>query len=167
MNRLREELLLRLRALPARRPPALRRSLRDDWLYATDLPQAADRESVRLFLEAVRGAGWRAEELDGWIELDQRLDRPPENWQPGPLGPETACCLSLLARQHPDREGGDGAETREAAARAVRKLMKAGEDGGAAWEKACGEVHREWAARLRERKCIPEMDAGFLIRREK
>ena len=147
MNRLREELLLRLRALPARRPPALRRSLRDDWLYATDLPQAADRESVRLFLEAVRGAGWRAEELDGWIELDQRLDRPPENWQPGPLGLETACCLSLLARQHPDREGGEA--------------------GGATWEKACGEVHREWAARLRERKCIPEMDAGFLIRREK
>ena len=161
MNQLREDLNRMLRDCPARRPAALRRSLRDDRLYAADLPRAADGEAVSAFLDRVREAGWQAEIRDGWIELDRPLERPPAGWIPGRPGPETECCLSLLERAHPDREGTDPREAEAAAARAVRRLIKAGEAGGAAWEDTCRDLHREWAERLREGKAIPPVDTGF------
>ena len=76
MNALREELNRALESLSAPRRPALRRSLREDALYATDLPAAAP-ESVPLFLRTVREKGWTAAERNGWIDLDQVPETPP------------------------------------------------------------------------------------------
>jgi len=161
MNQLREELNRMIRECPARRPAAIRRSLREDRLYATDLPRAADGEAVKAFLKRVREAGWQAEIRDGWIELDKALTHPPAGWAPGAPGPQSGCCLSLLEREHPERDGTDRREAEEAAARAIRRLIKAGEAGGTAWEDTCRDLHREWAERLREGKAIPPVKTSF------
>ena len=166
MNRLREELDRILRECPAQRPPALRRSLSEDWLYAADLPRAAGEETVQTFLERVRAAGWRAELREGWIELDRRVTAPPAGWHPGDSGPETACCLSLLKRDRPARGNESPEEAEKAAARAERLLLKAGEAGGNTWEEACGRLHREWAVRLREGKEIPPVNPRFFEQKE-
>ena len=166
MNRLREELNRLLAGIPTRRPAALRRSLREDWLYATDLVRAGGEAAAGQFLASAREAGWQAEIRDGWIELDKPVVSPPEGWAPGRPGPETMRCLSLTTRKHPNREDPGGQDAAGAKARAIRLLIKAGEAGDAAWEDACEMLHREWAGRLRERKTIPLVDAGFLIRKE-
>ena len=49
MNELRQELMQLLSGTESSRPAALRRSLREDFLYATDLPQAAGDSDVAAF----------------------------------------------------------------------------------------------------------------------
>ena len=85
------------------RPPALRRSLRGDMLYATDLPCVADAEQTARFRRRAEEAGWRTESAEGWILLDRIPEFPPAGGFRGPFGPEAQCCASLL-RRHPDRE---------------------------------------------------------------
>jgi len=155
MNALREELSRALESLSAPRHPALRRSLREDALYATDLPAAAP-EAVPLFLRTVREKGWTAAERNGWIDLDQVPETPPAGWKPGKPGPETACCLSLLRRRKP---AGNGAP--EETGRVIRKLIKAGEENGENWEAVCAGLHREWAVRLRTGRGIPPVPEAF------
>ena len=166
MNQLRKELNQILGALPVRRPAVLRRSRREEWLYTTDLPLAADQEPVDLFLSLVREAGWHAEIYNGWLELDRQLIQPPNGWIPGKPGAETECCLSLLRRKHPKRKEPDPEDAEKAAARNIRRLIKAGESGNSEWEGACAAIHREWAVRLREGRDIPPVDTGFLIKEE-
>ena len=135
------------------RPPALRRSLRGDMLYATDLPCVADAEQTAQFLRRAEEAGWRTESAEGWILLDRIPEFPPAGGFRGPFGPEAQCCASLL-RRHPDRETAKGTDER-------RILSKAGEEGPEAYERACGLLHREWAALLREGERLPNINQLF------
>ena len=123
MNNMRQEIRTIIEGTDSSRPAALRRCRREDWLYATDLPQAASGEAVDAFLRMMESSGWRAR-------------------------PEARCCLSLLQR-HPDRKGNAG--------HAIRMLLKAGEEGPDAYERACGVLHREWAASLRKGEVLPGM----------
>ena len=148
MNKLRQEIRTILDGMDTSRPAALRRCRRDDWLYATDLPQTASEETAGVFLRTVESNGWRTRKEAGWILLDRIPEIPLEGFFPGPFGPEARCCLNLL-RRHPDRKGN--------ADHAVRILLKAGEEGPDAYERACGILHREWAASLRKGETLPGM----------
>ena len=59
MNKLRQELKSILGEIVTLRPAALRRSLREDYLYATDLPQIADESAIADFRTRAESAGWR------------------------------------------------------------------------------------------------------------
>ena len=144
MNAWRKELNDLLSAADSRRPPALRRSLTEKYLYA---------ESVQSFLEAAESAGWSAAECRGWIELDRFAAEPPEGGLPDVSGPEAACCLSLLRRHRRDTAPSDG--------RSERMLIKAGEEGPDAYERICAALHASWAESLRNRRGIPAVSDIF------
>ena len=148
MNRLRRELYGLLARTDCRRPPALRRSPREDALYATDLPQAADEDAVREFTGRAERAGWRTETGEGWIRLDYTGEIRAAEAFPGETGPEGHCCAELLRRHPAGRRNGD---------RERRMLVKAGEEGAAAYEKTCAALHREWAAALRRGEPLPDL----------
>ena len=147
---LRETLRQLLDEVCCTRPPALRRSGEEDWLFATDLPQAASPEAVEAFRRAAEEADWRIGERPGWLLLDHDVI-PPEGTFGASAEGETGCCLSLLLR-HP---GGSSTEKER------RALYKASEqrDGlprlMAAW-------HRDWAERLRRGEALPA-DLGCWI----
>ncbi|MBR6164526.1 MAG: hypothetical protein IKQ45_01205 [Clostridia bacterium] len=153
MNKLREELQEMLRKAGGSRPAVLRRSRRDDYLYATDLPLAAGKTTADAFIRTAEKAGWRTEVIDGWIQLDRESPRPPEGGFRGPYGPEAGCCASLLCR-HAKSGGNPGSPER-------RRLIKAGEEGAEAYEKACAAIHREWAEALRRGECLPDLDEEY------
>ena len=153
MNELREETLALISRFRTARPAVLRRSLREDALYATDLPQAADAEAADAFCRMAEEAGWKAETDKGWILLDRIPEEPPRNGFQGPYGPRAKCCASLLKRHHGEH-GPDGERER-------RMLLKAGEEGAEASEKACSRLHREWAEALREDKGLPRIRIEF------
>lgn len=135
---LRRRVRLILSGAEASRPPALRRALGDDAIFACDLPLCApEAETVRI-AALLEKEGWRVRRRDGWLLLDCPL--PP---LPLPEGLEAAACASLL-RRHP-----------AGAPEPVwqRRLAKAMETGGT--EQACRELHRELAVRLREKKPLP------------
>ena len=148
MNKLRAELQSLLSETECIRPAALRRSLREDFLYATDLPQAAGRDAVRGFSSRARRAGWHTEEEDGWIQLEKPGAEPGDTGFGGPFGIEALACGNLL-RRHP--------ENRKDAGREKRLLVKAGEESPEAFEKACAILHREWAAALRQGEALPDL----------
>lgn len=152
-NKLREELLKICGRVKTRRTPAIRRSLRKDYLYATDLPQTAEKQAVADFLRMVCKNGWKASEEDGWIQLDKPVPIPPPGWDSGMKGPEETCCLSILMRHAGRTDPSDG--------RTERQLVKAGETGAAAYEDTCRSIHAEWAERLRNGQKIPDVDPGF------
>ncbi len=146
MNKLRRELNELLADTYSIRPATLRRSLREDFLYATDLPQTADSEAVFSFICKAEAAGWRTADADGWIQLDKCPAEPPE--PPALPGPEARCCAALL-RQHP--------EGRRNSSREKRILIKAAEKGSGARERACAALHREWAENLRKHEGLPDL----------
>ena len=156
MNKLRQELQKLLAGTPYTRTPALRRSLREDFLYASDLPQAADRDAVESFLRKAREAGWHASETEGWIQLDKVPQDPPEF--PGIPGPEAKCCASLL-RRHPG--------PRRTSERERRMLYKAAEESAGARETVCGKLHREWAADLRTHRPLPDVETYWFEKEER
>ena len=146
MNKLRRELNELLADTNGTRPAALRRSLTEDFLYATDLPQTADSETVFCFIRRAEAAGWHTADADGWIQLDKCPADPPE--PPAAPGPEARCCAALL-RQHP--------EGRRNSSREKRILIKAAEKGPEALEQACAALHREWAVNLRRHEGLPDL----------
>ena len=153
INALRKELSALFSRTQPDRTPAVRRSSRDEWLYATDilmLISAAEQE--RLPAELSR-AGWEYTQENSWILLRKDAPEPPEGWYTGGFGPEAACCASLLDR-HPDGRVSD-------AGAAQRSLIKAGEEGGKAYEAACRTLHREWAERLRRKEPLPSLSRGY------
>ena len=155
VNPWREEARRILQSVPCPRPPALRRSRSADWLFATDLPQCAAEAECRAFLCRMREAGWEGEILDGWIQLRKTPPPLPAEWFRGNENEESACLRILMERHPGDEDPG----------RAVWALMKAREEGPAAWEKACRQIHREIALRLRTGDGIPglrirEIEAG-------
>ena len=153
MNKWRQEIREMLSETESIRPAALRRSMLDRFLYATDLPGIASREAVAAFRLKAENAGWTTEENEGWIQLD-RIPKT-QNEEPmfsGPFGPEAHCCFILL-RCHPDRKkNGD---------REKRILLKAGEQGTKAYEKACRNLHCEWAAALRNGESLPDLSTQY------
>ena len=153
INALRKELAALLDDSGARRKPALRRSLREDWLYATDYPVLCSGGMPDTLRDRLEAAGWEMV-LDGeWLQLRKPAAEPPENWYEGSFGPEAACCLSLL-----ERHAGTACGAPEAVQRA---LIKAGEEGGKAYETACAELHREWAERLRHGEPLPAVSRRY------
>ncbi len=153
INALRKELASLLDDSGAQRKPALRRSLREDWLYATDYPALCSGGIPEALRERLEAAGWETA-LDGdWLQLRKPAGEPPEDWHEGSFGPEAACCLSLLQR-HGETAGG--------APEAVQRVViKAGEEGGKAYETACWEIDREWAERLRRGEPLPAVSQRY------
>lgn len=152
-NALRNELAELLAVTPGNRTPAIRRSLHDDWLYATDLPGLHHGSIPQALQEALAGAGWEYMQEGDWLLLRKPAPAPPENWFAGTFGPEAACCLSLL-----DRHGDPYGEPADAV---QRRLIKAGEEGVKAYEDACRAIHREWAEHLRQGKPLPAVSRQY------
>ena len=153
INALRRELSEKLTAVPTDRPPAVRRSRRDEWLYATDIKLLLSGKAMESLLNELAAEGWEWTEEQGWLLLRKPAEEPPDGWYDGAFGPEAACCASLLDR-HPGRPG-------SAAERAQRALIKAGEEGEKAYEAACACLHREWAERLRCGEPLPALSSRY------
>jgi len=153
LNKLREELQKMLDETETVRPAVIRRCRRADYLYATDLPMAADQESVLVFIRRAEKRGWQLEMQAGWILLDRLPDEPPENGFNGPYGPEAKCCASILFR-HPEMQKRNGN-------REKRMLIKAGEENKEIYERTCAIIHREWASSLRQGDALPDLPATF------
>ena len=157
MSELREEIRKILSGAAAARPAALRRSLREDFLYAADLPRIASEAETAAFCQQAEQAGWRTEMDGGWIQLDRIPQSVPANALPAVFGPEAECCLSLLRRHPGNRKNGD---------KEKRLLLKAGEESPRAYEKACRTLHREWAAALRKAEPLPDLPEEFFTKQK-
>lgn len=155
-NAFRKELTILLNACAASRPPALRRSKSAEWLYATDIPVLLSGQTKEQLKSALIGAGWEYSEENGWILLRKDAEEPPEGWYSGRFGPEAACCRSILERH----QGMPG----YAANAAQWLLIKAGEEGEAAYEEACLVLHRQWAEKLRKRLPVPVLSLRYFER---
>lgn len=131
----------------AQRRPALRRSLDPDWLFAADLPACADSGECGLFLRRAGEAGWEALPGGAWIQLRRPEGTVPEGWFPACPQGEAACLRSLLLR-HP----GSAPSLRE-----TNALLKAREQGPAAWERECRILHEDFASRLRLHLPLPRI----------
>ena len=153
INGMRKELAAILSGIACRRPPALRRSPANDWLYATDLPGLCGENELEEAERRLGEAGWEYRSADGWLTLRKPADIPPDGWYRGPFGPEAGCCRSLLAR-HPDADPAGSAAVQ-------RRLIKAAEEGEKAYEQACGSLHLEWAVRLRKGERLPKVHPAY------
>ena len=147
INPWREELRSLLSLFPVRRSPALRRSLKDDWLYAADLPLCAEEAALDRFREAAAACGWETAEAEGWIQLRKVNPVPPGEWFPNPPREEAACLAELL-RRHPELS----LDRRE-----TIQLLKARETGEDAWDRCCRQVHREFARSLLKKETLTEI----------
>ncbi len=152
-NELRREIQEKCALVSSRRRPAIRRSMQEQFLYATDLPQIAEDSSVKQFIRMLCAAGWRAELSNGWLQLDKLSLFPPAGWYSGPFGAEAFCCMSILTRHRGQTIPSDGS--------VERLFIKAAETGPEKYEAACRKVHAEWAERLRMRKHIPDIHPDF------
>ena len=156
MNALRTELNRIVSDVPVTRRAAIRRSLEEEWLYATDLPVLCSVEKLEEIQNRLSEAGWEHMILNGWMQMRKASQEPPEGWFCGPFGPEAACCLSILERHEscestiPYRE-----ET---------ILIRAGEEGAEAYEAACARLHREWAEKLRLGQALPAISIRYFRR---
>ena len=153
LNEMRKELASVLTGSAENRAPVIRRSLSEDWLYATYIPVLNNGSIPETVIRRLTGAGWEYAQDGSWLQLRKSASEPPENWYSGPFGPEAGCCMSLMER-HPADEG----ETTEAV---QRMLIKAGEEGETAYEKACAVLHRIWAERLRRGEALPNIDRRY------
>ena len=153
INALRRELTETIGKACALRPPALRRSREEDWLYATDLPILFDGTVPDEAGRSLKALGWEYAPEREWLQIRKEAPEPPEDWFTGLFGKEAACCLSLLDR-HAVQAGRD-------AATAQYRLIKAGEEGDRAYEAACAIIHREWAERLRQGLPLPAIDRRY------
>lgn len=158
INALRRELNTLTDRDGLRRKPAIRRSMRAEWIYATNLPETAGEEQLEAISEALREAGWESMTEGGWMQLRKAADEPPEGWFDGPFGPEAECCRSLLAR-HPGRR-------RENDQRIEYSLIRAGEEGAETYENACRQLHHEWAGRLRKKQKLPDISPAYFSKEE-
>ena len=129
------------------RKPALRRSLREDYLFASDLPACASPANCAGFCIRAESAGWEALNVDGWIQLRRADGCLPEGWFPDTPEGEAACIRELICR-HPGTAD---------ASRELILLLKAREEGPRAWELACRRIHQDLARRLREGEPLPRI----------
>lgn len=152
MNSLRTELNNLLRKIQTDRPPAVRRSRREEWLYTTDLPMLCNEDQLKMGISLLIKAGWETEPDDGWLHARKPADEPPEGWYSGRFGPEARCCLSLLDRHDRQDEGKKAVQT---------MLIKAGEEGDNAYEAACAFLHTLWAEKLRKQEKLPAVSRSY------
>ena len=158
VNALRKELQILMQTKRTSRPPVLRRSLVEEWLYATDLPGVCSREEISLFQDQLTENGWEYTADGQWILMRKTAEEPPDEWYNGSFSTEAGCCLSLLER-HPDR-------TTDAPEAAQRMLIKAGEEGEKRYEAACAALHRNWAERLRKGEPLPALNSCYFLERK-
>ena len=152
MNSLRTELNILLAELKTKRPPALRRSRQEEWLYNTDLPGLCKEEELKRGLRILEEAGWETSTDREWLHVRKAAEEPPDGWYNGDFGPEAACCLSLLDRHKTNGENGEAVQ---------RMLIKAGEEGGKAYESACALLHSLWAEKLRKKDRLPAVSRKY------
>ena len=152
-NALRRELTELLSAFPGCRQPVLRRSMQDEWLYATDIPILFNGIVPDALQKSLADAGWEYIQEGNWLHLRKTIQQPPGDWYAGPFGPEAFCCLSLILR-HP-------ANSDKSVDSVQRMLVKAGEQGEKAYEDVCAALHREWAVRLRQKIPLPAVSRHY------
>ena len=151
MNDWRQQLTALLEEGSWTRKPALRRSRLAEAMYATDLPLFSSEEEVNGFLFRLKEAGWKGWIQDGWLQMVPMGLTFPKCVYEGSFGREATACGSLLAR-HPR-----GTVEMETAFR----LVKAGEEGPDAFERTCGQLHQEWAIRLRNHEPLPDIPVSW------
>ena len=144
LKRMRDELRLLMADIPARRPPALRRSDAPDMLLATDLPLLTGMDALAVFLSRLDAADWRYRIQGQWLLLDHEPPVPPVC--PGPLHGEAAC-VALLLEKHPG--GGSDPEL-------LRRLLKAAEQGPRKTEPLMEQLHGRLAGMLRQKQPLPD-----------
>lgn len=159
INAFRRELTAILGCISVSRTPALRRSMKEDWLYATDLPVLCKGISLPEALVVLAEAGWEYSAEGDWLQLRKTAEEPPEEWFDGPFGQEAACCLSIL-RRHRER-------MTEQDTKAAYQLIKAGEEGAEAYEKACTELHGILSDRLRKKQGLPNLSFSYFGERSR
>lgn len=142
-----------LYAVPAKRKPALRRSDAPDALFATDLPLIAEEDAVCTFMADMEKLGWTVRERNGWLTLDAAIP-VPEYVIPTATAGECGCCISLLLRHKDDAPAADF----------IRAVVKAAEAGRLPFERLCGQLHGEFAARLRSHQPLPGHLIPYLCR---
>ena len=141
----REKMQQLLARVPAKRKPALRRSESEDHLFATDLPELTDTESLRTFRETLLKEGWTSSIVSGWLLMDRV---PPEKIITAERSAEAEACAAILERHSAQKNSGD---------REWRMLYKACEQGGEKEEKAFRTIHGELAQALREHRSLPDL----------
>lgn len=142
-----------LYAVPAKRKPALRRSDAPDALLATDLPLVAEDDAVQDFTADMTCRGWRVSVRNGWLALDAPVPVPTYA-VPDALMGECGCCISLLLRHQDDAPAEDF----------IRSVVKAADAGRLPFERLCGQLHGEFAARLRRHEALPGALLPYLCR---
>ena len=143
----REALNLLLSGIRTRRKPAVRRASDDDWMFATDLPLAADEAGTERFVHLASADGWRVGRTEnGWLLLDRPSLIPGVTERTGALPPGEAGALISLLERHPS----DTADER-----ALRAVAKAAEEGAAALDRLCARLHADWAEKLRGHEKLP------------
>lgn len=153
MNALRAELNEMISCVPVPRRAVIRRSLEDEWLYASDLPVLCSDTDFEEIRGRLCDAGWETMILNGWMQARKASYEPPEGWFSGPFGPEAACCRSILERHASD--------CTVAPYREQTILIRAGEEGAEAYEAACAGIHRDWAEKLRLGKALPSVSPQY------
>lgn len=133
-----------LYAVPAKRKPALRRSDAPEALLATDLPLTAEADAVDAWIAEMTRLGWTVAVRNGWLTLDVPVPVPDYDL-PGSLAGECGCCISLLQRHPGDAPAED----------VIRAVVKAADAGKLPFERLCGQLHGEFAARLRQHEALP------------
>ncbi len=141
---MREQVQRVLYAVPAKRKPALRRSDAPDVLFATDLPLIAPNDGVAAFCTEIANFGWRTDTRKGWLTLDAPVPVPDVD-APAVRAGECDCCISLLLRHKEDAPADDF----------IRAVVKAADAGRSPFERLCGQLHAEFAARLRRHEPLP------------
>lgn len=142
-----------LYAVPAKRKPALRRSDAPDALFATDLPLVAEAEAVQTFAADMTCLGWTVSERNGWLTLDAAVPAPDDQVSQTLTG-ECGCCISLLLRHAEEAPAEDF----------IRAVVKAADAGKLPFERLCGQLHGEFAARLRHHEALPGALLPYLCR---
>ena len=142
-----------LYAVPAKRKPALRRSDAPDALFATDLPLVAEADIVQNFVADMTCLGWSVSVRNGWLTLDAPVP-VPKHAVPDTLAGECGCCISLLLRHEEEAPAADF----------IRAVVKAADAGKLPFERLCGQLHGEFAARLRRHEALPGALLPYLCR---
>jgi len=145
MKRLRGMLRPLLEAVPTQHAPTLRRCDDPSALLATNLPFLADESAVLDFIHSAETQGWMVTPRNGWLLLDHDvsiLDMPVPDAPRGEIG----CLISLLVR-HPQ----DTSPCQDE----LRALVKSAEVSAEALEQLCGQLHRQWAEKLRRHTPLP------------
>lgn len=153
LTALRTQVQTVLYAVPAQRKPALRRSDASDALFATDLPLIAEESAVSAFAAEMTRKGWTVRPLKGWLTLDAPVPVPDAAVSDAPAG-ECGCCISLLQRHQEAAPADDF----------IRAVVKAADAGKLPFARLCGQLHGEFAARLRRHEALPGMLLPYLGR---